>query len=82
MVEGKQLKAWFLAKCEPESLEPQASREGKPAYLDRWHRLKTKVVKSPGGEISSTGCFRGNHPACSPGALSDPSLTREEFGIE
>lgn len=42
MVEGKQLKAWFLARCEPESLEPQASREGKPAYLDRWHRLKTE----------------------------------------
>lgn len=42
MVEGKQLKARFLARCEPESLKPQASREGKPAYLDRWHRLKTE----------------------------------------
>lgn len=45
MVEGKQLKARFLARCEPESLEPQASREGKPAYLDRWHRLKTERLK-------------------------------------
>lgn len=72
MVKEKRLTARFLARLKPGSLEPEGP-VGKPAYLDRWHRLKMgrslKFLEERSVAETMSG---GNHPACPLGALSAP----------
>lgn len=83
LVGEKQLMARFLARLEPGSLEPQGPA-GKPAYPDRWHRLKTgRSLKSPVERSVADTDVWGQPPSPPPWSTEcSPLLTREASGIE